>query len=602
MTFATPLGLIALASIPAIIAIHLFRRRFPPRPIAGLFLWQMGRHVPEGGGRVDRPPITASLLLECLAALALSLILAGARLSSASEAHHLVVLLDDSASMGARNGTGESPRDRGVRRVLSEIDRLESTGRVTLVVSGERPSVIAGPAGLPAAARAALESWQPRAAHHSLEMGLRLARELAGRTSRLMIVSDTTPGVRGEGEVTGALWIAVGQPLANVGIIAAERTISPEQGQGTALLTLGNYSDAAQSRRIRIVAGDTEVSSTEVSAPPGASTVKLPLAAGLPTVRISLADDALTRDNEVVLVEPRPNLVAIENRLPAGRGHDALERAIASLSNVTRSESGHLQFTTTDALETALAGSVWRAAFGRPPDRLLAAGTSQDFIGPFVIEKRNPLLAGVRLAGVVWTGAWPLAPSAGHPLVSADERPIVTDVTGATDATTLLFNLDLERTNLIRAPDWPILVSNLVEMRRQSLPGPERWNYRVGEWIRIRLGHESKAPLRMRIAGRERTLPAGRNIELVAPASGGLLEIFEGEQRLFEIGVNFLDETESDLRSATARVSGGFVEHDAVARAESGPWSDPLFWILLVTAAAALLVNWSVPAVERRIA
>jgi hypothetical protein len=165
---------------------------------------------------------------------------------------------------------------------------------------------------------------------------------------------------------------------------------------------------------------------------------------------------------------------------------------------------------------------------------------------------------------------------------------------------TVLFNLDLERTNLIRAPDWPILVSNLVELRRQSLPGPERWNYRVGEWIRVRLGRDPKAQLRMRIDGRERVLPAGRTIELVAPASGGLLEIFEGPDRLFEIGVNFLDEAESDLRPGVAFVAGSFVQKDAAVRGESGAWSDPLFWILLVTAAAATLVNWCVPALDRR--
>ena len=36
MTFAAPLGLLALLAIPAIVAIHLFRRRFPVRPVAGL--------------------------------------------------------------------------------------------------------------------------------------------------------------------------------------------------------------------------------------------------------------------------------------------------------------------------------------------------------------------------------------------------------------------------------------------------------------------------------------------------------------------------------------------------------------------------------------
>ena len=51
MMFATPLGLLALLAIPAIVAIHLFRRRFPVRPVAGLFLWQVMRQTPEEGTR-----------------------------------------------------------------------------------------------------------------------------------------------------------------------------------------------------------------------------------------------------------------------------------------------------------------------------------------------------------------------------------------------------------------------------------------------------------------------------------------------------------------------------------------------------------------------
>src|SRR4030095_9518335 len=95
MIFTSPLGLLALLAIPAIVAIHLFRRRFPPRPVAGLFLWQVARQTPEGGGKISRLPITASLILECLAALALALIIAGARLSSASGVPALVMLLDE---------------------------------------------------------------------------------------------------------------------------------------------------------------------------------------------------------------------------------------------------------------------------------------------------------------------------------------------------------------------------------------------------------------------------------------------------------------------------------------------------------------------------
>src|SRR5439155_4980004 len=104
MMLTTPLGLLALLAIPSIVAIHLFRRRFPARPVAGLFLWQIVRQTPEAGGKITKKlPMTASLILECLAALALALILSGARMKPASVSEHLVVLLNDSASMAATN-------------------------------------------------------------------------------------------------------------------------------------------------------------------------------------------------------------------------------------------------------------------------------------------------------------------------------------------------------------------------------------------------------------------------------------------------------------------------------------------------------------------
>ncbi len=52
---------------------------------------------------------------------------------------------------------------------------------------------------------------------------------------------------------------------------------------------------------------------------------------------------------------------------------------------------------------------------------------------------------------------------------------------------------------------------------------------------------------------------------------------------LFDIGVNFLDETESNLRKQSTADAGRFAD-DSGLRAESGPASDPLFWILLAIA------------------
>ena len=109
-------------------------------------------------------------------------------------------------------------------------------------------------------------------------------------------------------------------------------------------LTLGNYSESPARRRLSVSAGDKNVLTRELDVPPGVSSLTLPLPAGLPAVRVALSDDALLRDNEVMLAEPRPRVVGVENRLPDGRGRQALVKALGAVAGVTHAESGHLVF------------------------------------------------------------------------------------------------------------------------------------------------------------------------------------------------------------------------------------------------------------------
>jgi hypothetical protein len=494
-----------------------------------------------------------------------------------------------------------------MRRVLDEIDRLGNRGLVTIVQSGVRPSVLAGPAAPAIEARRALDGWKPETSHHSLALGLRVARELAGRTSRLLVITDVTPSAP---PAEGELWASVGEPLANVGILAADRALDTVEGRGTIALTLGNYADAAARRLVTVAAADKVVLTRSLELPPGLSSLSLPLPAGLPAVRVALDNDALARDNEVILAEPRPRVVGVATQLPEGRGRQALLKALASVAGVTQQQdSPHLALGDASELDRPAAPGTWRAGFGRAPASWLAKGEPRDFIGPFVLEKRHALLLGVSFGGVVWPGALPLAANV-RPVASAGDQPLIAmRAPGqAGNEPAILFNLDLDRTNLIRSPDWPILISNLVEMRRQALPGPERWNYRVGEWVRVRLGRDPKGPLRIRCGPVERPLLAPRSpqggagprsgeLEFIAPSPGGLLQIVEdpdgsdGDAVLYELGVNFLDENEANLRDRSSGNAGQFAEATGL-RAERGPASDPLFWLLLVIAGSALIANW----------
>ena len=618
MTFAAPLGLLALLAIPAIVAIHLLRRRFPVRPIAGLFLWQVAHDVPDGGRRIDKLPWTTSLLLECLAALALALIIAGATLAPSASSEHIVVLLDDSVSMTAVDSGGESPRARALARVRDEVKRIGPRGRITLVRSGERPALIVGPAAFGAEAASALAAWTPQARQHSLAAGLRLARELKGDSGSLLILSDRRPDGTSERVVPGETWAAAGVPLPNIGIVDAHRSVNEDTKQGALSLTVRNYSDAAARRMLRVTvvgsgfstagasakavsrtkesAPDKEVLARNVDVPAGTSNISIPLPAATPPVRASLSDDALLPDNAVVMVEPRPQIVAVDDRLKDGRGKAALEKALGALAGVVQGSPGHLQFVDTVGadLKVGPTPGVWQARFGRPEAPLASGGTPEDLIGPFVLEKRHPLLQGVTLGGVVWTGVVPLSTGAVHPLASGGDRALIgtlATTAGAADPA-FLFNLDLERTNLIRSPDWPILISNLVEMRRRELPGPERWNYRVGEWVRIRFDSQPAKPLHLRVGTFERDLPSTRLVEFVAPAPGGLAQILEGDQVRFEIGINPLDESEGDLRRARTESIGKFDDARRERAIESGAAFDPIFWLLLAVCTAAMFCNW----------
>jgi hypothetical protein len=74
--------------------------------------------------------------------------------------------------------------------------------------------------------------------------------------------------------------------------------------------------------------------------------------------------------------------------------------------------------------------------------------------------------------------------------------------------------------------------------------------------------------------------------------------VFEGDAQLYEVGVNFLDAQESDLR-AQSTLDAGARTAAAGLRAESGPASDPLFWVLL--AAGAIAIGWNWGLVGRRL-
>ena len=202
LSIGVPWGLLALAALPAILAIHLFRQRSPPRPVTGLFLWPLPSTTPASGRRRERVVNLPSLWLELLAALALAWWLADVHPAGDDHGRHLVLVLDDrqrlQAQLSTVGSTSDTPAERIRVALHARLAALRANDRVTVIASGLTPRLLCGPAAEPQQALTALAAWQPQAAWHELEPALTLATHLAARSgaasgAELLLASDRLP-------------------------------------------------------------------------------------------------------------------------------------------------------------------------------------------------------------------------------------------------------------------------------------------------------------------------------------------------------------------------------------------------------------------------
>src|SRR5580704_5085997 len=258
MTFANPWGLLGLLALPAIVILHLYYRRFPPLLVGGLHLWGVQAQVRQAGRRRERLPITASLLLELLAAVVLSLVLAQPHLAQTRQVEHLIVVLDNSASMQGRPPQQKSFRDAAVEEITSRFQRLPAGSVATLVVTGRRPELLAGPAVPLTKASSALDGWHPGAVAHDFEPAWDLAAQLAQDNGRILFVTNHLPPQQAPTPKAMEI-VSVGRPLENTAITAARWNFDPKSNKGRVFLRVANFGKKPADVQVRGRRGDQKL-------------------------------------------------------------------------------------------------------------------------------------------------------------------------------------------------------------------------------------------------------------------------------------------------------------------------------------------------------
>jgi hypothetical protein len=601
MYFANPWGLLALAAVPAIIAIHLYHRRFPPLVVAGLHLWTPETQQNLAGRRLERLPVTMSLILELLAALLLAIGLSQPHFGGLSEAVHLVGVLDNSASMAGKPPGGESLsfRDAAISELEHRAEALPRGSVVTLILSGSRPVMLAGPAVPWSDARPRLAEWHPHAPRHSFEPAWDLGLQLTEKSGRLLFITDHLPAEKDTPEVMEC--VAVGRKLDNLALSAARWTFDSAARKGRVFIRVQNHSLKPMNFELVGRAGQTVVfQRTATLAEQGGTAFETDVAGGLRhlTVEMTAPDDGLAIDNRVELVEPQVRTVTAAIDVQQADAANAILRVLDALPEVELGDlsAANLVFQPAAALPDYNQRRWW-AGIGPMSMAESDRAAAKDIVGPYLLDKRQPLLDGVVLDGVVWGGAQALTYDV-TPLISSGNLMLLSRL-GGTRMVGYVFNIDLSRSNLTDSPDWPILLTNLVELRRENLPGLARWNYRLGENVRFRVfegeGEGSAAARSLSLVhdGKTKAIARTSVVDLPALEETGIYDIKEGENPVGRFAVNFFDAEESDLRNLVP----GRRASKSEAATGSIALDNPHSWVILAALLlilAAVLGDWFV--------
>jgi hypothetical protein len=553
MYLANPWGLLGLLGLPVIAFIHLYHRRFPPQYVGGLFLWVTETEVRMPGRRRDRLPITATLILELLAALVLSLVLADPRIGDWDEVRHLVAVLDHSASMQAKPEQELSFRDAAIEELEKRFKKLPRSSVVTLIRTGSTPVTLIRRGSLDEA-RAALANWQPNAPRHRFataweELGLQLVEE----SGSILFLTDDLPDRE---EIPENLEVvSIGRKLENIAFNAARWTFDSIAKKGQIFVRVQNYGFDLADCRLIVKSSGQEVSRQSLHIPADqAVAVELPVPGGLGVLDLSLekAADGLQFDNRIQLVEPQIRPVRVVTEGLPDYPRQQIERVLKITPDVgmtNASRDPHLVFSPAGQLPESN-GALWWVGIGPISTAEAEIKAAKDLEGPYLIDRRQAIVDGVSLGGVIWAGVQPVIFET-TPLISSGQSMLLSQLKG-TQTAAFILNIDLKRSNLVESPDWPVLINNLVEQRRDALPGLRRWNYRSGEVLRFRLfeppDRAPDSPVTLVFKDQTRKFSRDSLIEIGDLNEPGLYEVREGDETLGRFAVNFFDPAESDLR------------------------------------------------------
>jgi hypothetical protein len=203
MPFATPLALLGLLFVPAVIAMYLLKLRRDEAVVPSTLLWTRLVADVEANAPWQRLRRSLLFLLQLLLVIALALLAARPFLERpAGLARDIVLVMDTSASMAATDVVPD--RLTAAKQVAIEaLKDLPTGGKVSLIAADRTARIVVNESSDLVRVRQAIESIQVSQSRGDLGDALELASKLAKRSgeAQVLVATDAALASRPTGRV-----------------------------------------------------------------------------------------------------------------------------------------------------------------------------------------------------------------------------------------------------------------------------------------------------------------------------------------------------------------------------------------------------------------
>jgi hypothetical protein len=347
----TPLALLGLLFIPAVIAMYMLKLRRDEAVVPSTLLWTKLLTDVEANAPWQKLRRSLLLLLQLLLVAILAFLAARPFLERpAGLARDIILVVDTSASMGA---TDVLPNrlEAAKSAAIEALRELPTGGKVSVIAAERTARIVANETTDLGRVRQAIAGLRPTSTTGELGDALELASKLARRSgeAEILVATDAalarTPTARVDAPITV---LPVGRDRKNQAIVALAVRTDPSALTQSAFIGLANLDLEAADRRVEVYGDGILIEARDLELRPQArqDIIVDDITDGLRR-SIAVLEVRLTTPAEAATAEP-PDQLALDDRawaiVPAARpreillvseGDPYLETALDLLPNVT---------------------------------------------------------------------------------------------------------------------------------------------------------------------------------------------------------------------------------------------------------------------------